>query len=198
MKKLIPLAIIAVLFAIGSVAHPMQHGDRGDRFAEKLGLTDDQRASVEAIMESHRGRRNELSALDKEQRHAAKQLMKQDIRSDLSTVLTPEQLAKFDEMQANRAKRGGKQRLAEKLELTDDQRASVEAIMESRRESLKDLRGLDRQQAHDARQLIHQDIRSDLSAVLSPEQLAKFDEMHATRGKQHRKLHKRHSETDTL
>ncbi|NNF15830.1 MAG: hypothetical protein HKN70_03735 [Gammaproteobacteria bacterium] len=216
MKKLIPLVVVTALLTLGSFAHPPHDGKRGDRLASMLDLTDDQRASVMAIMESHHERKRGLHDMDREQRREAMQLMKQDIRSDLSSVLTQEQLAKFDEIQAQRSARGqyrmgkrGKRgdHLASMLELTDEQRATVKSIMESHRDRKRELRSMDREQRHEAMQLIEQDIRSELANVLTPEQLAKFDELKAHRGKRsrHRQNYRDHngqsrddSRSDTL
>lgn len=110
MKKFIPLILIAAVFTVGSFAHPPHDGKRGEMFAEKLQLTEDQKVSVKAVMETHRERKRALRELDREQKHAAMQSLKQDVRSDLSAILTPEQMTKFDEMQKQRGERRGKHR----------------------------------------------------------------------------------------
>lgn len=209
MKKLIPLIMVTALFSLGSFAHPPHEGTRGDHLANMLDLTDEQRTSVMAIMQSHRERKNELRDMDREQRHEAMQLLKQDVRSDLSSVLTQEQLEKFDQIQAqrserrqNRMRKRGKrgEHLVNVLELTDEQRASVKAIMESRRDRKRELRDMDHEQRHEAMQLIEQDIRSELANVLTPQQLAKFDDFKAHRSQRFKHRHKHRNEPglDTL
>lgn len=108
MKKLIPLLLIAAALTVGSFANPAKdgkRGERGERLAAALELTEEQKVSVKAVMQSHHERMKELRELDRAERHEAKQLLRQDIRSDLSAILSAEQMTKYDELQAKRRER---------------------------------------------------------------------------------------------
>ena len=200
MKRLIPFAI-AVVLSVGAYAYP-GNGKHGARLAEALDLTDDQKANVEAIFEAHRERRQELRELDRKERREAAQLLRQDLRSDLSAVLTTEQLAKFDAMKAQRKDRK-RQRLSDALELTDTQQGQVEDIMSAHRDRMKGLRDLDRSERRAAVQEAQQDLRAQMATVLDDQQLAKFDQIRANKRnkmrhrRHHRKL-ERDAQNDTL
>lgn len=77
--------------------------------AAKLDLTDAQKASMQSIAEKQRAELQALKAdtgLSKEQkREKAKEIM-QKYRAERQAVLTPEQQAKMDELQASHPKHG--------------------------------------------------------------------------------------------
>ncbi len=122
---------------------------------EKLGLSDDQTAELEAIF------------ADKSQRGAKHEAIK--------GILTPDQLAQFEEMKGKRG-HGGKHgmrgfmkdpqqhaaRMQEKLGLTDDQAAQLEAVFAD-----KSKRG----EKHEA-----------IKGILTPDQLAELEKMRSMRG----------------
>ena len=126
---------------------------------DSLALTDDQVPSVEeAVIELIERQRKILGgyAGDGEQLDQASlralqeelKLSQQQARTDLSGVLTEEQLAGFDEaLQEQRAKAVGEavvMRLREPLELTDDQSEQLEPIfaenIQARSETLREIR----------------------------------------------------------
>lgn len=72
-------------------------GRRMERMATELGLSEEQRAKIAAIMEKHRA---EMEASNDDRQEA-----RQGLRSEIESVLTPEQRAKMRAQQAERRKR---------------------------------------------------------------------------------------------
>jgi len=83
----VPFAVIAA--SQGTEGDPKQcrKGDRIERMAEELNLSDPQKNQVKEIFQQHH------------QKHEA---LRQELRQQLQTVLSAEQLATFDEMRKNR------------------------------------------------------------------------------------------------
>lgn len=77
------------------------------------------------------------------------------------------------------------QRVIEALKLNEQQAGEVRKIFEEVRPQLDALR--------QQRKEIHAKVRDRLKAVLTPEQLQKFDQMHEER-KTHRRMRRQHSE----
>ena len=86
-----------------------EHRERmGERLADELGLTDDQKARMKAIGDQERSEREALKAdttLSKEDRHAKMKEIHEKYRSQRDAVLTPEQLAKAEKMRGKFEKR---------------------------------------------------------------------------------------------
>lgn len=93
---------------------PNGSGDRVQRMEQmlaSLGLTADQTQKVQAVMEAQRpameALRNDTS-LSREQRREKMQAIRQSTDSQLATILTPEQKAKWDQARAQRRERMGR------------------------------------------------------------------------------------------
>lgn len=118
MKRFTP--ILAALAAASSLAlaDPPQGpppGERGgpppiERLAADLGLDDTQKVQVQQIFEDKRAemdaarQQSEVSGQrpSREEMQARRKAMDADVRQQLSSVLTAEQLKKFDEMHQHR------------------------------------------------------------------------------------------------
>lgn len=88
---------------------PPPGGSPVERMAQDLNLTDAQKAKVQQIFDAERPKRaalrEELQNLTPEQRRAKFTAMEQDLTQKLSTVLTPEQLSKYKQLQQERMQR---------------------------------------------------------------------------------------------
>lgn len=83
---------------------------RQDRMRTELGLTDDQMQKIHAIMEDGHSAREALrsdQSLTEEQRNAKIQAMRQEFETKIEAILTPDQIAKFQEMRQRREGGGG-------------------------------------------------------------------------------------------
>jgi len=72
--------------------------DRGDRLAGKLELTEEQSDAFFAIMEDQKNKRKEIFTEHREQMKQKMQSLHDETRNTLSSVLTDEQLAAYDEL----------------------------------------------------------------------------------------------------
>ena len=116
MKKILPLIIAVLCFTAGAFAHGTGDGKKGmhkaARLAEALELTAEQRQSFDQItQERHKERhlqreqRHAQGDVAPEERRAARAAAHTEFREKLSGILTAEQLARFDEMAAERRER---------------------------------------------------------------------------------------------
>lgn len=105
------------------------------RALENLDLSDNQRAQVEAIIESARERRRALREGGRnEQTRESMRELREESRRLIEDVLTPEQRARFEsEQEAHRAERRRQriERLTERYDLTQAQVTRVTQILES-------------------------------------------------------------------
>ena len=150
------------------------HGRRGhgveprlERMREHLALDDAQVEQLRPILEraGERGRGNRAQ-----------------LREELATVLTPEQLTKLDERIGRRGDRHGRRgggrmiaRLFRELELTDAQKEQVQPILETARERRREMRELSPEERRAAIEAAHAEVRAQLVPILEPEQLTRFD-----------------------
>jgi Spy/CpxP family protein refolding chaperone len=178
-------------------------GDPGSgpvRWAEELGLTDDQIAQVTAIFESHReeraaireARRNGTSWEGLKEQHKA---LRARVHGELADVLTADQLAKLDELHKNRPRhrRGSMsqedhvarmdqrlEKLTETLGLTPEQTEQLRALFEEHHAN-RPARG-EGPPDPEVRSQRHDGFLSKLEGILTPEQLEQFKEMRPRRG----------------
>ena len=76
-----------------------------NRMAARLGITPDQQSKLKALFGSNRQQRQAVlanSALSNEQKQAQLTQIRQNSKAQLATILTPEQLAKFQQMRMSR------------------------------------------------------------------------------------------------
>jgi Spy/CpxP family protein refolding chaperone len=151
------LAIIlgAVLGNASAVAGPLGVGrdpatfldNRIERMTESLELTSEQQGEIRAILEEQQAQAEQQRAQTRER---------------IGAVLTPEQLARIDERRQAGIERG-LDRLADRLDLTDEQLGQVRGLMLQT-------------QGTDPR-MDRAEIREQIKAVLSEEQRARFETM---------------------
>ncbi|MGI9229188.1 MAG: periplasmic heavy metal sensor, partial [Gammaproteobacteria bacterium] len=79
-------------------------------------------------------------------------------------------------------------KLSQKLDLSQEQQASVRQILNGQREKGREIRQSMREQAKPQFEALREETRSKLATVLDEEQLQKYD---ALRAKKHKKMKKR-------
>jgi Spy/CpxP family protein refolding chaperone len=157
--------------------------------SEKLNLTDAQKAAIKPILATEA---NEIkavhqdSSLSTEQKQAKTKEIRDNSREKINALLTPEQQKKFAEM---KGEAGSKMRerfqnrltvLAEKLNLTDEQKAVIDPILATEANDIKAAMQ-DNSLSKEQKQTKISDIRdaSDkkINALLTPEQQAKWAQL---------------------
>ena len=150
-----------------------------DRMAERLELTEDQQAEIEAIMATAKEQ-----AEAAETREAKWEIMKAAFEQVKTEVLNEEQQAKVDQMfqrgGGDRSRGGHGQRMAEALGLTEDQQAQVEAIMTAAREEAGAAET--REAKMEIMKAAFEQVKTE---VLTEEQQAKAEELHQARRQGH-------------
>ncbi len=122
MKRPIMFAALAAATSLAlaqSPSGPTSGGPRGgpppiERLAQDLSLTPGQQTAVKAIFDSEHAKRDAERAQweasgtrpSREQMHAHMEMKDAELRAQLATVLTPEQLAKFDAMRKRQLRMG--------------------------------------------------------------------------------------------
>ena len=104
-KTVISSIALALTLSAGAFAMHHEDGERGpgdgkrlEKMAQHLDLSDEQKSQVAQIMKAQGEKRKAMMEAHKAQRDA----MQADMRSQLSGVLTPEQMQKLDNMREER------------------------------------------------------------------------------------------------
>lgn len=215
MKKV--MLMIAFVAGIGTIAGaqtrqhktPQQRAEMmTGRLNEKLKLTADQSAKVNAILLAQANRMDSLRAAtpkaDKKQNRGAFRSIFQSTDKELSAVLTADQQKTYaalkterkgkikDGFKAHHKHKAPEQRAAlvtkkleKKLNLSQGQSAKVSAILLAQATRMDSLRANkaqgDKKQNHEAFKSIRQNTDEQLSAVFNADQKKVYDEMKAAR-----------------
>jgi Spy/CpxP family protein refolding chaperone len=173
-------------------------GDMGQRIAQKLNLTQQQQDQLKPIFEKQREQAKAIkqdTSLSADQKKQKFDALRQDTQTQLNSVLTPEQQQQWAQMKAQhqehkgeRGEKMGGARLAEKLNLSQQQQDQLKPIMEKQREQAKAIwqdNSLSQDQKKQKMQALHQDTRTQMNAILTPEQQQQMQQMRQN-FKQHR------------
>jgi len=119
MKKTIIAAITAITLTAGAISSAVYaHSDKGgpgkgmEKLTQNLNLTAEQQAEIQKIFDQRMlDRKNMLENTSAEQRENlrenAREGMKAQMESQIKALLTPEQVALFDKMHAEKEGKGG-------------------------------------------------------------------------------------------
>ena len=157
--------------------------------SEKLNLTDEQKAAIEPILATEA---NEIkavhqdSSLSDEQKQAKVKEIRDSSREKINALLTPEQQKTFAEMKGqagSRTREAFHNRLsmiAEKLNLTDEQKTAIKPILATEVNDIKAVRqdnSLSQEQKQTKISGIREASDTKINALLTPEQQAKFAQL---------------------
>ena len=149
------------------------HRGRGpgmQRMLDKLNLSDAQKTQLKSLRDQQHQQLQALrqdQSLAPDQRRAQAQKIHQQFRSQMQGMLTPDQQAQLKQM---RGRRGGP--LA-RLNLTADQRAKLQPIMQQQRQQAQAIRNdssLTHQQKQEKIRSLRQGTMSQMQGILTPEQ----------------------------
>ena len=179
--KLVRLALVAGMTfgAMGASAQDAGAPHGRHRMGEMLGLSDAQRTQMQSIRDQARQRADAIrqGAQGPAQDQALRALREQT-RSQMRSVLTPEQQQRMAQFRGHhgRGHRGMRMRMmAERLQLSDAQRANIRTIMQQSHTQAQALRSQYPQgseQARTALRSLHEQTRAQIDAQLTPAQRA--------------------------
>lgn len=167
-----------------------RHGMHFRRILEELNLTDNQKTQIRAIFESAREQGQELRGQGRSpETREAMHTLHEETKRLVNDVLTPAQRTQAqrlrrEHMQAHLQRRVD--RMATRLSLTDAQKAAVTRIFRNagtQRRAAHESGNVDR----DAMRALREQTRTQLSGVLSAEQMTQLEEMRS----EHRGRHGR-------
>ncbi|MCC6403715.1 MAG: hypothetical protein IT207_06860 [Fimbriimonadaceae bacterium] len=160
------------------------------RFSEEIGLTDGQKAQIQALREKARAEMQGLGSQGSpDARRAAWKEMRSQYREQFQNILSPDQKAKLEALKAETKAKMAERRAAfeKELGLTELQKAEIarlKAEMKSKVTEFKSKGTLDRK----AIRAEMQSFRAKLDSVLTAEQRAKIAEARKSKhGKRSRK-----------
>lgn len=177
-------------FAPGQLQPRGHHRARLAVFANQLGLTADQKTSLKAI-----GKQTEASvkavrantALTPEQQRTQIVALRDAARTQMRALLTPEQQAKFDDLTSHPRRmhamvqhRERMAALADKLGLTDAQRARIADIRKATHASIQPIlanQELTHEQKFAKVRDLREAARQEVRGVLTPAQQEQFDQL---------------------
>jgi Spy/CpxP family protein refolding chaperone len=160
-----------------------------EQLSEKLNLTDAQKAAIKPILATEV---NEIKAvhqdgsLSNEQKQAKIKEIRDSSREKINALLTTEQQEKFAEMKGEAGSRIREQfqnrlaMLAEKLNLTDEQKASIKPILAAEANDIKAVfqdNSLSKEQKQTKIAGIREASNKKINTFLTPEQQAKLAQL---------------------
>lgn len=205
MKHVLKSATLCVMlfFMLTAVAQPREGITANNNFmnihmlTKHLDLTDDQVAAIKAIMDAQK---DEIRAVrtaggDREAQLEAVRKIKQETETQILALLTPEQLAKYNELLEKKKTRGNLTAsptangggllgmLDRQLDLNEEQEAAIKEILENQRNEISTLRrsssnlNADRDAIRAEVERIRGETETAIKALLTPEQLVTYNEI---------------------
>lgn len=152
---------------------------------DQLNLTDAQKTQLKSLRDQQHQQLQALrqdQSLTQDQRREQAQKIHQQFRSQMRGILTPEQQAQLKQM---RGMRGGPMA---RLNLTEDQRAKLQPIMQQQREQVQAIRSdssLSQQQKQEKIRALRQSTMSQMQGILTPEQQQQMQQWQQNRRGRH-------------
>jgi Spy/CpxP family protein refolding chaperone len=173
-------------------ARPMAMGQRVKEATAGLGLSDDQKTKVEALVADTQKKMDELRGGAGPGPEMREKLMaiREDLQKQIKEILTAEQYTKFEDAMRQGGPGGGAaggrvggalQRLQEvvaELTLTDEQKTTAKAALDGARKKLQELvpqlqGGQPGPEVREKLRGLFEELRTELGKVLTPEQMEK-------------------------
>lgn len=164
--------------------------NRMDKFAEDLALTDVQKEQIIELNKTSSAERQKVKSdesLSEETRKAAMKNIQLEKKTKVAKILTEEQFLKLKAMKEtqkanHKNQRSGQQinKLAEALELTEDQKAQFSELNKTssvERKKVKSDESLTEEARKSAMKAIHLDYKAKMAKILTEEQLLKLKAM---------------------
>lgn len=165
------------------------HGDGFNRMAQGLNLTQQQQDQLKPIFEKQHEQVQAIrqdASLSEDQKKQKIEALHQDAQAQIKGILTPEQQQQWEQKKAQGKQRMAghrKQmgaRMAQKLNLTAQQQEQLKPIFQKQHEQAKAVwqdNSLTQDQKKQKMQALRQDMKSQMDAVLTPEQQQQMQQM---------------------
>ena len=157
---------------------------RIEQMDERLDLTEAQESEIRRILAEH--------AAEMEPRRREMRAHREGLDAAIKDVLTPEQREIYGKARDERIGRMGARmdhmaRMAEELNLSEDQKERLKVLHQAHRETMQNWREANPEATAEERKAFFETQREamheSLQSVLSSDQLRKLEQMHAQRGK---------------
>jgi Spy/CpxP family protein refolding chaperone len=164
------------------------HDGGFEHMARQLNLTDQQKTQIQGFTQAGRQQAQSIqqdTSLTPEQKRDKFRQLRAATRQQVLSVLTPEQQEQMKQLRSQYAGMGrGRGPLAQ-LNLTDDQRAKIQPILQSSRQQAQAVRNdstLTPEQKKAKMRDIRQDAMTQMNSLLTPEQQQQWQQMRQHRG----------------
>jgi Spy/CpxP family protein refolding chaperone len=174
--------------------HKMMRDHGGfEQMAQQLNLTDQQKTQIQGFRKAGHEQAQSIrqdTSLTQEQKRDKFRELRASTHQQVLGVLTPEQqqqMKQFREQHRGMGAGLGYGPMA-KLNLTDDQRAKIQPILQSSRQQAEAVRNdttLTPDQKHAKMREIHQGAMTQMNSLLTPEQQQQLQQMRQHRGGRH-------------
>ena len=146
---------------------------------DQLGLTDDQKKTIDAAYENAKEEIKKVAKSDPQERRQALTKAMTDLREKVGGVLTDEQKAKLGQLRAGAGDQVERLRGAlEKLDLTSEQKEKLKPVLEDAKKKFTELReqlqGGDRAAMREKLKTLMDETRDKLKEILTSEQAEKL------------------------
>ncbi|HET9696625.1 MAG TPA: hypothetical protein VFP40_07140 [Terriglobales bacterium] len=163
-----------------------RHHGNMKKMAEKLNLSQQQQDQLKPIFEKQREQAKAIwkdSSLTQDQKKEKMQALRQDFKGQVNGILTPAQQQQLAQMKENgrehmRGKMGA--RMAEKLNLSQQQQDQLKPIFEKQHEQMRAIwqdNTLNKDQKKEKMQALRQDFQTQINGVLTPDQQQQWQQM---------------------
>jgi Spy/CpxP family protein refolding chaperone len=165
------------------------HGDGFKHIGQSLNLTQPQQDQLKPIFEKQRQQVQAIrqdTSLSQDQKKQKIDALRQDSQAQIKGILTPEQQQQWEQMKAQGKERMGEHRkdmaarMAEKLNLSAQQQEQLKPILQKQHEQAKAIwqdSALTKDQKKEKMQALRQQTKSQMDAVLTPEQQQQMEQM---------------------
>jgi hypothetical protein len=170
-----------------------------EHLAKELQLTSSQQDQIKQILQAEFAQMKSIhedTTLTDDQKHQQMAALYQDTKKQIEGVLTPDQVTKFDQMsQRGPGGPGGPRgpmnadavldHLTKSLQLTSSEQDQIKPILEAEFAQMKTIyqdTTLTNDQKHQQMTALRQDTDKQIEAVLTPDQVTTFEQMHQHHG----------------